>query len=147
MLGCRHQHSFQVAQLIAPHPPPARPAYGRDWQLLAAGAFLALAFHVAAKWISHLPIWQRLVRRFIWWKDGELADTSYTGSINSACQGLESCIIYFSGAPLDEHSCAAGGSGTSTTALTLYNDNAESVEWFNMCWRKVRLQLICYLAA
>ena len=52
-------------------------------------------FHVAAQWVSHLPIWQRLVRRFIWWKDSELADTSYTGLINDACQGLESCIIHF----------------------------------------------------
>ena len=35
----------------------------------------------------------------------------------------------------------AGGSASETTALTLYSDNAESVEWFNMCWRKVSILL------
>lgn len=36
------------------------------------------------------------------------------------------------------HSCIAGAPDTTTTAMVLYSDNAESVEWFNMCWRKVR---------
>lgn len=40
--------------------------------------------------------------------------------------------------------CFAVAPLTQTTALTLYNDNAESVEWFNMCWRKVEaLPLKC----
>jgi len=40
----------------------------------------------------------------------------------------------------------AGGTANETTALTLYSDNAESVEWFNMCWRKVpppHLSFVC----
>jgi len=33
---------------------------------------------------------------------------------------------------------AAGEPDNSTTAMVLYSDNAEAVEWVNMCWRKAR---------
>ena len=26
--------------------------------------------------------------------------------------------------------------------MVLYSDNAEAVEWINMCWRKVRMTLL-----
>ena len=32
----------------------------------------------------------------------------------------------------------AGEPDNSTTAMVLYSDNAEAVEWVNMCWRKAR---------
>ena len=31
----------------------------------------------------------------------------------------------------------AGEPDNETTAMVLYSDNAEAVEWLNMCWRKV----------
>jgi hypothetical protein len=31
-----------------------------------------------------------------------------------------------------------GEPDNETTAMVLYSDNAEAVEWINMCWRKVR---------
>ncbi len=36
----------------------------------------------------------------------------------------------------------AGEPDTTTTAMVLYSDNEEAVEWVNMCWRKVCLQEI-----
>ena len=32
-----------------------------------------------------------------------------------------------------------GEPDTTTTAMVLYSDNEEAVEWVNMCWRKVCL--------
>ena len=32
-----------------------------------------------------------------------------------------------------------GEPDNSTTAMVLYSDNSEAVEWVNMCWRKVIL--------
>ena len=47
---------------------PAQPlGSARDWRLLSAGAALALAAHVGLQWLTHLPWWQRVRRRFIWW--------------------------------------------------------------------------------
>lgn len=31
----------------------------------------------------------------------------------------------------------AGEPDNETTAMVLYSDNEEAVEWVNMCWRKV----------
>lgn len=31
----------------------------------------------------------------------------------------------------------SGEPDTTTTAMVLYSDNEEAVEWVNMCWRKV----------
>ena len=30
---------------------------------------------------------------------------------------------------------------STSTAMVLYSDNAESVEWFNMCWRKASIPI------
>jgi hypothetical protein len=35
-------------------------------------------------------------------------------------------------------SLGAGEADNQTTAMVLYSDTSESVEWINMCWRKVR---------
>ena len=39
----------------------------------------------------------------------------------------------------------AGTVNNTTTAMVLYSDNNESVEWINMCWRKVSMGLHCLL--
>ena len=38
----------------------------------------------------------------------------------------------------DKQYMHAGEPDNETTAMVLYSDNAEAVEWVNMCWRKVR---------
>ena len=40
--------------------------------------------------------------------------------------------------PLPDNQCMhAGEPDNETTAMVLYSDNEEAVEWVNMCWRKV----------
>ena len=52
---------------------------GRDWQFLLIGAAAAFCIYVAAQWASGLPVWRRLVQRFIWWKDGVQPEATPVG--------------------------------------------------------------------
>ncbi|KAK9822688.1 hypothetical protein WJX81_000906 [Elliptochloris bilobata] len=72
---------------------------------------LALAAHLAVQWLTHLPWWQRVSRRFIWWSHDV--------------------------PPQGPYGAYTGEPDNSTTAMVLYSDNAEAVEWVNMCWRKM----------
>ena len=54
---------------------------GRDWQFLLIGAAAAFCIYVAAQWASGLPVWRRLVQRFIWWKDGIQPEVTPTGML------------------------------------------------------------------
>ena len=90
-------------------PPPPLP--GRDGRFFVAGMAAALGATALLRWASHLPLMRRIVRQFVWWApegDGEGGSTS-TAARNDA----------------------------ATTALVLYQDDAEAVEWVNMCVRKV----------
>ena len=40
----------------------------RDMQVLFLGIAVALAAQYAVQWIGHTPWWQRISRRFIWWR-------------------------------------------------------------------------------
>ena len=42
----------------------------QQWRWLGYGVVIALVLQYALQWASHLPIWQRLVQRFIWWRYG-----------------------------------------------------------------------------
>ena len=42
-------------------------AYDRESRIFAAGMFAALGISAILRWLSHLPLWRRLVRRFVWW--------------------------------------------------------------------------------
>jgi len=53
----------------------------RDWKFLLIGATVAFLLHVAAHWTSRLPVWQRLIRRFVWWKDGLPPEQAPVGEI------------------------------------------------------------------
>ena len=54
-----------AAPLLYPPVPAHRGA--RDLRFLFAGAALALAAHTGLQWLGHMPWWQRISRRFIWW--------------------------------------------------------------------------------
>lgn len=92
-----------------PRPPPPLP--GRDGRVFALGVAAALGATALLRWASHLPLYRRIVRQFVWWApdgDGDGGNGS-TGSRPDA----------------------------TTTALVLYQEDAEAVEWVNMCVRKV----------
>lgn len=63
----RHEGRELVAEVAVAAAPAPVLGTGRDWRLLAAGAALALAAGASVQWLSHLPWWQRVLRRFIWW--------------------------------------------------------------------------------
>ena len=42
----------------------------QQWRWLGYGMALALVLQYLVQWASHLPIWQRLMQRFIWWRHG-----------------------------------------------------------------------------
>lgn len=62
-----------------PHPP--RLFTARDWQFLLIGAATAFCLYVAAQWACKLPVWRRLVQRFIWWKDGVQPEATPAGML------------------------------------------------------------------
>jgi hypothetical protein len=75
---CRRGGSNESPSYVAVAPlPPASPApsgkpgpgavSGRDYRFLLLGGILAVVTNVFLAWASHLPLWQRIVRRFIWW--------------------------------------------------------------------------------
>ena len=42
----------------------------RQWRWLGYGMVVALVLQYLVQWAGHLPIWQRLRQRFIWWRHG-----------------------------------------------------------------------------
>jgi hypothetical protein len=56
-----------IPPIIAPIR-PVKPASGREWQYLWVGALLASLVQTLCSWAVHTPVWQRIYRRFIWWK-------------------------------------------------------------------------------
>ena len=54
--------------IVAPmHLPQPLGGKGRDLRLVFLGAGLALCAHYVLQWLGHMPWWQRISRRFIWW--------------------------------------------------------------------------------
>ena len=171
-------------------------AYDRESRIFAAGMFAALGISAILRWLSHLPLWRRLVRRFVWWapepeaavssdgfavngfgSGGNGSGVGVNGSASSAFAGrappttpLGRLLSYVGLAPYrgsawtssqQQQFQGGNGSGNSgvnssspsssspptssnqaqtrssnSTALVLYEENAEAVEWVNMCWRK-----------
>ena len=63
-----------VAAPMAPEPthPKSRPM-----QFLFLGAMAALAAQYALQWLGHTPWWQRVSRRFIWWRPEDPPHSPY----------------------------------------------------------------------
>lgn len=66
-LGGSHQQTVALTQPLLQHRHGVLGVSGRDWRLMVVGAVLALLANVFLAWSSHLPLWQRVVHRFIWW--------------------------------------------------------------------------------
>ena len=185
-------------------------AYDRESRIFAAGMFAALGISAILRWLSHLPLWRRLVRRFVWWapepartaaaaaasssplssrNSGSGNAFAANGSSGAGAEGgldgvgtaapplLGRLLSYVGLAPYRDsvngsassssqqqggrgngsgsssNSSSSGNSSSSSlsssssnqtsnsnnnnnTALVLYEENAEAVEWVNMCWRK-----------
>lgn len=94
---------------VPPGPPPPPPRH-HAWRMFGLGAVFAIVLQVMISWLSVAPVWERFFGRFVWnrGKQKPAADPP----------------------PAFEAS-------SESTALVLYSDSAESVEWVNMCWRKV----------
>ncbi|CAL8470275.1 g9817 [Coccomyxa elongata] len=101
----------EMANAASLHVPQPVFRKGHDLRMVLLGAGLALCAHYVLQWLGHMPWWQRISRRFIWWH----ADAP----------------------PHSPYGAYAGEPDTTTTAMVLYSDNEEAVEWVNMCWRKM----------
>lgn len=106
-----HQEHAQAQYMgvppATPLPPPPR---HHAWKIFGLGAIFAIILQIVVSWLSVSPVWERFFGRFVWnrGKREAAAEESPAFQANS-----------------------------DSTALVLYSDSAESVEWVNMCWRKV----------
>lgn len=101
------QRQFVGVPPPAPLPPPPR---HHSWRIFALGAVFAIVLQFVASWLAVSPVWERFFGRFVWTR----------GKQDAAAEQPP---------PFEANS--------ESTALVLYSDSAESVEWVNMCWRKV----------
>lgn len=107
-----------VSHPIAP-PPPA--PSGVEVRYFTFGAIAAVLLHYLVNYAGTLPVVRSVFRNFVWWSERPPGP-----------------------APLPPTPTPAAGERGSdgkpggTTALAVqYSEDEESVEWVNMCWRKV----------
>lgn len=103
-------------------PPPPRPS-GVEARFFTLGAVAAVALHYLINFAGTLPVVRSMVQRFVWWSEpkGPALPPTPPGASTQPGSGD-----------------GAGGTGAGSTALAVqYSEDAESVEWVNMCWRKV----------
>ena len=71
-----HEAVPEVSIAVPMAPEQAYPR-SRHMQYLALGAAAALSAQYALQWLGHTPWWQRVSRRFIWWRPDEPAHSPY----------------------------------------------------------------------
>ena len=57
----------------------------KEMQILFLGVAMALAAQYAVQWIGHTPWWQRISRRFIWWRPDAPAHSPYGSYAGERC--------------------------------------------------------------
>ena len=67
---CRTGLLAARAAAAAAVPLPAMRLGSQQWRWLGVGVALAILLQFTLQWASNLPIWQRVVQRFIWWRQG-----------------------------------------------------------------------------
>jgi hypothetical protein len=105
-------------------PPPPRPS-GLEVRYFTTGAIAAVALHYLVNFAGTLPVVRSLVRRFVWWSDPQGSAPAEGASEGGA------------GRDGGEQAGGPGGAGGTTALAVQYSEDEESVEWVNMCWRKV----------
>ena len=115
--AAQHEHTHAQAQYIgvSPTPPPSTPPPRHGWRLFGLGAIFAIVLQFVFGWLSVSPVWERFFGRFVWNRGEREAPAPDSPAFQA---------------------------NSESTALVLYSDSAESVEWVNMCWRKVQLPLL-----
>lgn len=93
----------------SPSPLPVPPPKGYGWKLFGFGAVCAMILQSVVGWLSVSPVWEWFFGRFVW-NRGQREPAG--------------------------PDAPAFKPNSNSTALVLYSDSAESVEWVNMCWRK-----------
>jgi hypothetical protein len=105
-------------------PPPPRPS-GLEVRYFTTGAIAAVALHYLVNFAGTLPVVRSLVRRFVWWSDPRGSAPAEGPSESGA------------GRDGGEQGSGPGSAGGTTALAVQYSEDEESVEWVNMCWRKV----------
>ena len=95
---------------VPPAAPPPPPPRHHSWRIFGLGAIFAIILQFVASWLSVSPVWERFFGRFVWNRGKQEAAADQPPAFEASSE---------------------------STALVLYSDSAESVEWVNMCWRKV----------
>lgn len=120
-----HHAGQQVAHLAAVShaipPPPPRPS-GVEVRYFTLGAIAAVALHYLINFAGTLPVVRSLVQQFVWWHEPKRPALPPPPPGRTGDAGARA---------------GASGSGTAGGAVQ-YSEDEESVEWVNMCWRKVR---------
>ena len=78
--------------------------------------------------------------------DAEVDYPSANLASKNALQGIAPGSLNMSPAVVRQCACCAGTVNNTTTAMVLYSENNESVEWINMCWRKVWSCMVLIIA-
>ena len=111
--AAQHEHTHAQSQSVgvSPSPPPSNPPPGHGWRLFGLGAVFAIVLQFVVGWLSVSPVWERFFGRFVWNRGEKEAPAPDPPAFQA---------------------------NSESTALVLYSDSAESVEWVNMCFRKVQ---------
>lgn len=109
------REDYSQAQSIGippPTPNPPTPRASRGWlRWFGFGALFAVVLQFVIGWLLVSPVWERFFGRFVWNRGEKSAAAA--------------------AAP------PASMPASDSTALVLYSESAETVEWVNMMWRKV----------
>jgi hypothetical protein len=117
--GARSRASPRVAAVSHPMRPPRPPPAGLEARFFTFGAVAAVALHYLVNFAGTLPVVRGLVQRFVWWHEPK-------GPSLPPPHGDDG----------GERRRRGGGGGAGALAVQ-YTEDEESVEWVNMCWRKV----------
>lgn len=105
-----HSHAHSQSVGVPPSPPTPQPPPKFGWRIFGLGAVFAVLLQFVVGWLAVAPVWERFFGRFVWNRGEREAASPDPPAFKAS---------------------------SKSTALVLYSDTAESVEWVNMCWRKV----------
>jgi hypothetical protein len=139
----RLQQAATAEAAAGPPPTPPTAAARSHWRFFAAGAIMAVILHTALHWAMQLPLVRRLISRFIWMKPSlPWATASHSGGGLQRPRQLARRVMSIKGSlmgirVINAHDASGDGADREPRAVMKYSGDAESVEWFNMAFRKV----------